>query len=191
MKQYLRRSICAISFLLMIYFGLSLYVSKNLKFNFLIPKSSEAARPDLISTQVAQVESDLRNGLMPSRLIDQTSVGLPEKEALLLKLRTQIDFFVVSFSHQPTTVAELQRLSELPNYPQNGKRILESFDKCQILNLKPDSYILNCDGWKLTGRELETLVNGFDEKTEKFYRIDEHVIWFVPPPSRTKRTPLG
>src|SRR5260370_6208661 len=126
--------------LVCVYLGVSWYVRKTFTLQISVPAIAEQARP--IGGEVDKLDKRAREGTIPWRAVDHSSVGYPQQEAKLLQLRSGIDFFSGAFGHLPTDIKEMSRL---PAQPANNYESL--IGDCQILTIGSDSYILNCDGW--------------------------------------------
>ena len=123
-----------------------------------------------------------RAGKLPSRRIDYASIGSPENEKRLLELRKAIDLYEFRYGRLPKTTEELAQIRGVP--PETAHAYSRLAGTCQILYLGPVSYLLNCDGWTAPATpELGALVKTFDPYSERFYRVDSHVLMFVPPHS--------
>jgi hypothetical protein len=132
---------------------------------------------------------EAQDGTIHWRKMDRTSVGSPKTEARLLQLHDSIYYFSLTFRQPPADIGEMSRLLTIPQMSPNEKALYQGFIRdCQIVNLRTDSYILNCDGWVPPPSEIQQLVKAFDSETEKFYSIQDHVIFFVPPPVSGKPT---
>jgi len=148
---------------------------------------------DEISKHLDKLSQGIRNGTVPWRKIDRSSVGFPEKEARLLMLRSEVDFFTVKFGHHPSQIGDLTRVADLPDFPANQAKVIKSLRKnCEIVNLEPDSYILGCDAFSsLSPSVKDELLKSFDRENEKFYDAHGHVILYVPPPISGKPPTSG
>ncbi len=129
-----------------------------------------------------EFHKEMSAGKMPWRKADYSSVGFPEKEAKLRELRTAIELSQIRFGRLPNNPAELLDMIKVSEIRSDEKReYAELARECQIVVLAPDSYILNCNGWKLPNKaELSRLVESFDPDTEKFYLVQRHVILYAP-----------
>ena len=146
-----------------------------------------------ISKDLDKLSQGIRNGSIPWRKIDRSSVGFPEKEARLLMLRSEVDFFTVKFGHQPSQIGDLTKLADLPDFPADQAKAIKSLRKnCEIVSMEPDSYILSCDGFSsLSPTVRDELLKSFDRENEKFYDAQGLVILYGPPPITGKPPTSG
>src|ERR1700738_1105377 len=162
--------------LLFAYLGTSLYIQKTFRLRISIPVITEKASP--IASEINKLAKGARDGAVPWRAVDHSSVGHPQQEAKLLELRSGIDFFSGTFGRLPTDINEMSRL---PVRPANKYEDL--IKDCQILTLGPESYIVNCDRWSSPPpSQMGALVRTFGAETERFYVRQDHVILYVPHP---------
>src|SRR5208282_2591090 len=113
-KRKLGLALLCVGFLLLGYFALGAYTLRTFKLKFSPTSASEQARMGEISKKLDELSQGVRNGTIPWRKIDRSSVGFPEKEARLLMLWSEVDFFTVKFGHQPSQIGDLTELAELP-----------------------------------------------------------------------------
>jgi hypothetical protein len=141
--------------------------------------SGVSAKADEIGKQVDWVRKIASNGAVPSRKVNHSSIGSPLTEAKLLEIRRDSIGYESVYHRLPVNFAEIESVG----LPSNWKESLREFQPgCQILSLASDSQILNCDGWtRPSPADLTGLVHSFDPMTERFYKIDGHVLLYVPP----------
>lgn len=192
-KRTLELALLCIGILLLGFFTLAAYSLRTFKLKFSPTSTSEQARMGEISKTLDKLSQGIRNGTVPWRKIDRSSVGFPEKEARLLKLRFDIDIFFIKFGHHPPQIGDLTWLADLPDFPANQAKVIESLRKdFEIVNLEPDSYILDCDAFSsLSPTVKDELLKSFDRENEKFYDAHGHVILYVPPPISGKPLTSG
>jgi hypothetical protein len=183
-KRNLELALICIGILLFGYYMLGIYYVRTFKLRFTPTTPAEQARMDELSKNLDNLSQGIRNGTVPWRKIDRSSVGFPEKEAKLLMLRSEVDFFTVKFGHHPSQIGDLTRLDDLPDFCANHAKVIKSLrNKCEIVNLEPDSYILGCDAFSsLSPTVKDELLKSFDRGNEKFYDAQGHVILYDPPP---------
>lgn len=132
-----------------------------------------------------------RQGILPSRKVDYTSLGFKVKESDLLWLRRAISIFEASRHRVPERLDELTQLS----YPVGEKDILQRLVMdCQMIVFEQDSYLLNCDHWTkpVIDGDFSALLSSFDTETERFYRVQEHLLLYIPPTkNRDRSVPAG
>jgi hypothetical protein len=121
---------------------------------------------------------------MPDKRLPDISnnVGSALTEAKLLEIRRDVRSYESMHRRLPVDFSELESVA----FPPNWKGNLEKFgNECQVIVLTSDSDILNCDGWTPpSASDLKTLVRSFDPQTERFYKVQGHVLLFVPPLTR-------
>jgi hypothetical protein len=166
-----------------VYFVTVWYVSKTFRLDFPLDKGSGPSLIDKIVNEAVKTNEGMRNGTIPWRKIDTRSVGMPEEEQKLLALNSAIEYFVLRVGSMPHNIDELLTLSTMQDYPKARRTLGRSMVKdCELVNTKPDSYLLNCDGLPIPREaEIQVLVLQFDSETERFYKIGDHVVWYVPP----------
>jgi len=124
-------------------------------------------------------------GAFPSRNVNHSSVGSPLIESRLIELRRDMGIYESRHQRLPVDFPELLSLG----FPPNWKDHLEKFEKeCEIVSLTPDSCILNCDGWALPSANVQALVHTFDPQTERFYKVENHILLYVPPLTKGNST---
>jgi hypothetical protein len=135
-----------------------------------------------LASEIKPIETGLRGGSIPWRISDYSSVGFPKQEAQLIEMRRAVDFFHVKYGRLPEIPDDFLRLTTIPGIPSTNKNAFKEIaNDCSILVLGEDSYILNCDGWKpWAPGEARKHAQNYDNRTEKFYTADNHVILFVP-----------
>jgi len=93
------------------------------------------------------------------------------------------DIRVFDTVHQrfPVDFAELMQV----RFPRERKDQIERYSKeCRIIPLGKRSCILNCDSWEPpASKDLRALVQSFDLRADRFYKLDGHVLLYLPPPS--------
>ncbi len=188
MKKSLKITALSFCILLLVYWILGQYTVRTFKLKFSPSTASEKSRMAKIVKNIDELSQGVSKGTVSWRKIDRSSIGFPETEARLLMLRSEVDFFIATFGHQPSDIAELGRLSELPDYRSERGRSLQNLRRdCEIVNLEPDSYILSCDTFSsLSAAEKKELLKSFDRETERFYQARSHIILYVPPPKLGK-----
>src|ERR1700730_18792157 len=177
-KRNLELALICIGVLLCGYYMLGAYYLATFKLRFSPTTPAEQARMDEFLKTLDKLSQGIRDGTVPWRKADRSSVGFPEKEARLLMLRSDIDFFTVRFGHHPSQIGDLTWLADLPDFPANQAKVIKSLRKiCEIVNLEPDSYILDCDAFSsLSPTVKDELLKSFDRENEKFYDARGHVI---------------
>jgi hypothetical protein len=188
MKRALKITTLAICVLVLGYLLIGVYTVKTFRLRFSSPDASEGSRMAEIGKNLNELSRKVEKGDIPWRKIDRSSIGFPESEARLLTLRSAVDFFIGEFGHPPFEIGELDHLSELTGYPLDKLREIQNLPKnCEIVNLKTDSFILDCGAFSsLSTTEIDELLKSFDKETEKFYEVRGQVILYVPPPMRGK-----
>ena len=192
-KKSLELALLCIGILFLGYFLYGAYSLRTFKLKFSPATASEQAPIGQISRNLDELNKGIANGTVPWRKIDRSSVGFPEKEARLLILRSDVDFFSVKFGHHPFHIGELTQLTELPDFSADQGKAIQNLRKdCEIVNLETDSYILSCDAFSsLPLTEKNDLLKSFDRETEKFYNAGGRVILYVPPPISGKPPTSG
>jgi hypothetical protein len=134
--------------------------------------------------QVDTISRAVRDGSIPTRKVDFSSVGQPEKESELLSFRYFLPIYLFAFGSSPADAPDLRRLLSLANLNANQRKLVERDSRdCVFFPFAHDSYLINCDGWhSATADTLESLVARFDTETEKFYVIEGHVFLYAPQP---------
>ena len=132
--------------------------------------------------EIKLIDTGLRTGLIPWRISNYSTIGFPKQEAQLIEMRRAVDFFQVKYRRLPEIPDDFLRLTTIPGIPSTNKNEFKKIaNDCSILVLGEDSYILNCDGWKpWDPDEARNHVQNYDNRTEKFYTVDKHLILFVP-----------
>jgi hypothetical protein len=166
-------------------FGLYLYIGM-LRFGRRLetmdfPELREAGH-QVVDKELPFVLALVRQGSVPSRRIDHTSIGDPAVESQLIEISREVHVYDSMHHRLPTSFADLDNLG----FPSTSKDNLPKFKKeCQIVVLSLDSDIVNCDGWTCpNASDLDALVGSFNPQTEKFYRDQGHVLLYVPPPTK-------
>jgi hypothetical protein len=144
--------------------------------------SAASAKIKAMDKQLQYVLEKARKDSFPLRRFDHSSVGSAHAEAKLLEIRRDIGSYESINRHLPVNFSELESVG----FPPNWKEDLEKFgNECQVIVLTSDSDILNCDGWtRPSASDLKALVRSFDPQTERFYKVQGHVLLFVPPLTR-------
>lgn len=137
-----------------------------------------------ISEYVESIRQEQAAGRLPWRLADYSTVGFPEKEAKLQRLRNEVTFFEITFRRPPTTLWELTALFQAWPALRSAreKDYIEFARECEIFSSAfDDAYVLNCDGWRPGGLgSVNKLMRTFEPDTEKFYSVNGHVLLYVP-----------
>jgi len=147
--------------------------------------SIHSAQIEAMQKNLKAITQLARQGVLPSRKVNHSSVGSALTESKLIELRRDMGIYESMHQRLPIDFIELLNV----RFPPDWKDHLEKFEKeCEIVSLTPDSCILNCDGWALpSANDVEALVHSFDNQTERFYKVENHVLLFVPP--LTKENP--
>ena len=164
------------------YGSLVLYWQFHFKISPISLSDQEYARVARIGQEVEEVGKGMKAGQVPWRKIDYASVGLPDKEAKLLRLREAVNAFQLKFNRLPDSPSELWELSRaVPGAEYRQKELRRLGRDCGLVSVTADSYILNCDQWSPPDRvALDRLVGTFQSDTERFYLVESHLILFVP-----------
>jgi len=89
----------------------------------------------------------------------------------------------------PLDFAELTSVKFTPDW---NRRLTRYANECRIVMLGVDSCILNCDSWTPPNSgDLSSLVNSFDPRTGRFYKVQDHVLLYVPPPMMLAASPAN
>ena len=187
-KSSLGLALLSIGILFLGFFIYGTYVLKTFRLKFSRSSAPEQSLMNDISKSLDDYTQAIHNGSVSWRNLDRSSIGFPDKEARLVKFRSEVDFFFVSFGHHPSQIGELARLTELPDFPADQRKLVQGLrSECEIINLGIDSYILSCDAFSsLSTTEKEDSVKSFDRGTEKFYNVRGRLILYVPPPTSGK-----
>ena len=148
-------------------------------------RSLEISRPahqvQAVQSQLKELTKLSRGNILSMRKFDSSSVGSKSTESEELELRRDINIFESSQRRLPVDFQDLQNGVKLPG-SWLGK--LNKYAKeCRILVLSHESYILNCDGWRPNIDELNSAVHSFDGETGRFYKVQNHVLLYSPPPT--------
>jgi hypothetical protein len=124
------------------------------------------------------------SGAFRERKFDHSSVGSIAIESEVVDLRRDISAFEALHGRLPVNFRELSSVRFPPN---SDERVSQYAKECRIVGLTVDSCILNCDSWTPPNNEaLNRLVRSFDSQTERFYKVQGHVLLYVPPPTAAK-----
>jgi len=133
-----------------------------------------------IANQLQVVKALALSGSFPRREFDHSSVGSIAIESELVDLRRDAGVFESMHDRLPVDFTELGGV-KFP--PDSNKRLAKYAKECQIVSLSVDSCILDCDSWRPPSpADLSSLVRSFDSQTERFYKVQGHVLLYVPPP---------
>lgn len=167
--------------------GLTFYARWKLEIPISITQEDRARASDL-KDRLEHFQAGVKTGEVSWRRVDFTSVGFPEKEAVLRQLWDGITVFQLRFRRLPKTTRELAQLSTAPSAPRSGVRVdyKKLASECSMVSIAEDSFILNCDDWQPppTLEKLGSLTKGFDRNTARFYVAGDHVVLFAPPVAR-------
>jgi hypothetical protein len=127
------------------------------------------------------------SGAFPVRNFDNSSVGSVAVEAELVDLRRDIEVFESMHGRLPLDFAELANVKFPPDW---NRRLTRYAKECRMVMLSVDSCILNCDSWTPPNSgDLSSLVHSFDPRTGRFYKVQDHVLLYVPPPTMLPASP--
>jgi len=146
--------------------------------------------------QVQSIEKELQvvkalalSGSLPKRKFDHSSVGSIAIESELVDLRRDASVFESMHGRLPVDFTELVNV-KFP--PDSDKRLTKYAKECRIVSLSVDSCILDCDSWTPPSPDdLRSLVRSFDSQTERFYKVEGHVLLYIPPPTTSAVLPSG
>jgi hypothetical protein len=138
-----------------------------------------------IRTQAETIGQKAKAGGIPWRKVDLSGFDSDPSAKEILETKGAVDEFELRQHRLPANSAEL--LSSLELVERNSGAAERIARDCQVVVLKEDSYILNCDGWsKPEPSQLTQILSSFEEETEKFYRIHDHTLLYEPPLSTGK-----
>jgi hypothetical protein len=141
-----------------------------------------------LKKQLQWAVEEARKGSFPSRRVDHTSVGSALTEAKLLEIRRDTRAYESMLQRLPIDFSELESVGLPPNWKENLEKLRKD---CRIVVLTSDSEILNCDGWtRPSASDLDALLRSFDPRTERFYKVESHVLLYVPPLTKGIPTPI-
>ena len=144
---------------------------------------------EAIKEQVEAMRRLGSSGAFPVRKFDNSSVGSVAVEAELVDLRRDIEVFESMHGRLPLDFAELTSVKFTPDW---NRRLTRYANECRIVMLGVDSCILNCDSWTPPNSgDLSSLVNSFDPRTGRFYKVQDHVLLYVPPPMMLAASPAN
>lgn len=164
---------------LMIFIGLLLYSHRRLtRLDFSRPTPQVQA----IQSQLKEITRLARDSGLPMRKIDTSSVGSKSVESEELDLRRDVNVFESSERRLPVDLQDLQSHVKLPGTWE--EKLNKYAEECRIIVLHQESYILNCNRWS-PGRaeDLNSVVHSFDSQTGRFYKVQNHVLLYSPPPT--------
>ena len=134
--------------------------------------------------EVFREELDLLNEKRGWLRADTRSVGFPDREQKLEHLSEDVAWFVGTFRRPPVTLYELPELFQpWPGLKSGGMaaQYAEFARDCAIWPFPDDSFVLNCDQWKPESvKRFFELEKGFEEGIQRFYRLGDHVLLYVP-----------
>ncbi|MGA7839951.1 MAG: hypothetical protein WCA34_03485, partial [Candidatus Acidiferrales bacterium] len=175
-----RRQTIAIGVLSMVVLLLAFSLHVKLTFRVEVTPFAQALKQIQYAIPVGKIDELYRTvtaGEVQWRKVDRGSAGSPKKEARLMQLHDGMYYFSLTFGHPPASIGEMSRFLTTPQVSQDQNDLYTGLIRdCQILNLRSDSYILNCDGWvSPSPSEFQQLAKVFDSETEKFYSVQDHV----------------
>jgi hypothetical protein len=134
-----------------------------------------------IEKELQVVKALALSGSFPGRKFDHSSVGSIPVESELVDLRRDITVYESMHGRLPNDFTELASVKFPPN---SDKRLAKYAKECRIIGLSVDSCILTCDSWTPpTSEDLVSLVHSFDPQTERFYKVQSHVLLYLPSPT--------
>lgn len=135
-----------------------------------------------VQAQLKELTKLASDGGLPTRKFDSSSVGSQLAESEELDLRRDVTVFESSQKRLPVNLQDLQNGVKLPG--TWAEKLSKYAKECRIIVLRQESYILNCDGWTPANTEdLSSAVRSFDSQTGRFYRVQNHVLLYSPPPT--------
>lgn len=163
---------------------------------FNLPKNlitkQQLADIEALGPLLQELGARVKKGDLPTRYVDLGTIGATEKESDLRDFRRFVQLYEVTVGKLPEQASDLVRLNSLGSFRPGVAAQIQSLAKqCSIQTLERDAYLLNCDGWRPSSPDASrTMVRDFDQRTERFYIISQHIFIYAPPSFRMTSSSL-